>query len=132
MNIRLINNQKGFTLIQAIFILVVLSLLGLMMMRLSHDQVQTSALAMLRARTYQAAHAGMEWAAARAKFDQDCSGTMDFDGVQVSVFCGSETVDEGTGSGTYSVFSIESSAQMGTFGSPDYVARKVTGRIIKQ
>ena len=59
-------NQSGFTLMQAIFILVVLAFLGMSMMRLSAVQSSTSLFALQGARAYQAARSGLEWAAAQA------------------------------------------------------------------
>ena len=56
-----INNQNGFTIVQAIFILVVLALLGTYMVRLSTVQQSTTTQALLQARAYQAARAGLEW-----------------------------------------------------------------------
>ncbi len=56
-----VNNQKGFTLVQAVFILVVLSLIGVAMVRLSGVQSSTSVLALQGARAYQAARSGLEW-----------------------------------------------------------------------
>ena len=56
-----INNQNGFTLVQAIFILVVLALLGTYMVSLSTVQQSTTTQAVLQARAYQAARAGLEW-----------------------------------------------------------------------
>ena len=49
-----INNQNGFTIVQAIFILVVLALLGTYMVKLSAVQHSTTTQALLQARAYQA------------------------------------------------------------------------------
>lgn len=55
--------QQGFSLVTAIFLLVVLSALGAMMMTFFTAQQQSSALDALGSRAYQAARAGIEWAA---------------------------------------------------------------------
>lgn len=55
--------QDGFSLVTAIFLLVVLSLLGAMMVTFFTVQQQTTALDVMGARAYQAAHAGAEWGA---------------------------------------------------------------------
>jgi MSHA biogenesis protein MshP len=55
--------QRGFSLVSAIFLLVVLSFLGVAMTTLSTTQNQSAALDVMGARAYQAARAGIEWAA---------------------------------------------------------------------
>ncbi len=55
--------QKGFSLVTAIFLLVVLSGLGAMMVTFFTAQQQSSALDVLGSHAYQAARAGVEWAA---------------------------------------------------------------------
>jgi MSHA biogenesis protein MshP len=57
------NIQRGFSLVTAIFLLVVLSFLGVAMVTLSTTQHQGEALDVMGARAYQAARAGIEWAA---------------------------------------------------------------------
>lgn len=54
--------QRGFSLVTAIFLLVVMSALGAMMVTFFGAQQQSSALDALGSRAYQAAHAGVEWA----------------------------------------------------------------------
>jgi len=58
-----INLQRGVSLITAIFLLVVLGTLGTMMVTFFAAQQQSSALDVMGSRAYQAAHAGVEWAA---------------------------------------------------------------------
>lgn len=55
--------QKGFSIVTAIFLLVVLSFLGVAMVTLSTTQHQSSAMDVMGSRAYQAARAGIEWAA---------------------------------------------------------------------
>ena len=55
--------QKGFSLITAIFLLVVLGALGTMMVTFFVAQQQSSALDVMGSRAYQASRAGIEWAA---------------------------------------------------------------------
>lgn len=55
--------QRGFSLVTAIFLLVVLSALGAMMVTFFTAQQQSSAVDVLGSRAYQAARAGVEWAA---------------------------------------------------------------------
>lgn len=55
--------QRGVSLITAIFLLVVLGTLGTMMLTFFAAQQQSSALDVMGSRAYQAARAGVEWAA---------------------------------------------------------------------
>jgi MSHA biogenesis protein MshP len=55
--------QKGFSIITAIFLLVVLSFLGVAMVTFSTTQHQSSAMDVMGSRAYQAARAGIDWAA---------------------------------------------------------------------
>jgi len=55
--------QRGFSIITAIFLLVVLSFLGIAMVSLSTSQHQSSAMDVMGSRAYQAARTGIEWAA---------------------------------------------------------------------
>ena len=55
--------QKGFSLVTAIFLLVVLSMLGAMMVTFFTAQQKSSSLDVLGSRAYQAARTGIEWAA---------------------------------------------------------------------
>jgi len=55
--------QQGFSLISAIFLLVVIAALGTFAVTLSTTQHQSAALDVMGSRAYQAARAGIEWAA---------------------------------------------------------------------
>lgn len=55
--------QRGFSIVSAIFLLVVLSFLGIAMVSFSTAQHQSSAMDVMGSRAYQAARAGVEWAA---------------------------------------------------------------------
>jgi len=55
--------QRGFSLITAIFLLVVVASLGALMMTFYTAQQQSSAIDALGARAYQTARAGIEWGA---------------------------------------------------------------------
>ena len=122
-----LTGQQGFTLVQAIFIVVVLALLGAAMVRLLGVQTATSTLAVQQARAYAAARSGLEWGATRAVAGASCSDSMTIDTFQVTVSCGSQAVEEGTGS--YIVYSISSHARFGSYGSPDYVSRTTEMKI---
>lgn len=56
-------NDKGFTLVSALFVLVVLAVLGAALAQVSLRQQLGSASEIESARAYQAARAGLEWGA---------------------------------------------------------------------
>jgi len=121
-------NQAGFTLVQAIFILVVLALLGVVMMRLSGVQSSTGVFALQGARAYQAARSGAEWGAAQAGAGASCNGSFTLDNFNVTVTCANfPPFTEGTT--TISVFQINATAVYGSYGSPDYISRQVQMKV---
>jgi MSHA biogenesis protein MshP len=56
-------NQRGFTIVTAVFLLVVLSMLGAFMLSVTGLQQSSSVLDVQGVRAYQAARAGVEWGA---------------------------------------------------------------------
>lgn len=56
------SHQQGFSLVTAIFLLVVIAALGAFAVTLSTTQHQSAALDAMGSRAYQAARAGIEWA----------------------------------------------------------------------
>jgi MSHA biogenesis protein MshP len=126
-----LNNQNGFTLVQAIFILVVLALLGTYMVRLSTVQQSTSTQALLQSRAYQAARAGLEWGIVRVVGGNIAadSFTVADTGCDVAVTITASEYREGTSDikHIYHIESIATSTGL-TFSSLDYVSRtlKVT------
>lgn len=138
------NNQKGFTLVQAVFILVVLGLLGAAMVRLSGVQSSTSVMALQGARAYHAARSGLEWGAARASnadpaavpcvlIDDPICTTAGPDGLSIANFkvevsCSCRQFTEGP-IDPYNIYSINATATFGSYGSVDYVSRKVQMKV---
>ncbi len=120
--------QRGFALVAAIFLIVVLSSLGLYMVRISGIQHQTVNIALLGARAFHAARTGIEWGVYQA-LDGNCTTqTLNLtegglNGFVVDVTCGSSSHTE-TGD-TYNIFVIDVEARAGTYGSPDYVSRRI-------
>lgn len=125
------NNQHGFTLVQAVFVLVVLGLLGVAMMRLSGLQSSTSVFALQGARAYQAARSGLEWGAARAATG-NCNDNAGFelsvDNFDVDVVCSSLQFREGP-LGLYDVYQLRATATFGSYGSPDYISRRLEMKV---
>jgi MSHA biogenesis protein MshP len=120
--------QRGFALVAAIFLIVVLSSLGAYMVRISGMQHQTVNVALLGARAFHAARTGIEWGVYQA-LDGNCTTqTLNLtegglDGFVVDVTCGSTSHTE-TGD-TYNIFVIDVEARAGTYGTPDYVSRRI-------
>ncbi len=122
------NDQRGFTLVQAVFILVVLGILGAVMVRLLGVQSTTSTFALQGSRAYQAARSGLEWGAARASSGSDCNGSMVIENFSVAVTCSSQTFSEGP-IGPYSVYRIGATATYGSYGSADFVLRQAEMKV---
>nr|WP_314607299.1 agglutinin biogenesis protein MshP [uncultured Janthinobacterium sp.] len=69
---------RGFSIITAIFLLVVLSALGAALVSISTMQHAESALDVQGARAYQAARAGMEWGLYQQRVNGSCSASSSF------------------------------------------------------
>ena len=128
MKYKSLHNQYGFTLVQAIFILVVLALLGAAMVKLLGGQTATATMAVQQAKAYQAAHSGLEWGTKRASVGSSCSDNFDIDGFHVVVDCQMDTIYEGATS-SYPVYRISANASFGNFGSSDYISRTVQMKV---
>jgi MSHA biogenesis protein MshP len=121
--------QTGFSLVPALFLIIVLALLGAVAVRMGVVQSQTVVLAMQSSRAYQAARSGIEWAAFEAVVNGNCgNGSLNLSegglaGFRVSTTCAATTHTEG--SNTVTVYRFEAFAQSGAFGQPDYVSRRI-------
>ena len=100
--------QRGFSLISAIFLLVVIAALGTFAVTLSTTQQQSAALDVMSARAYQAARAGIEWGAYQALRNGACVDTVlpagtfpgTLSGFVVMITCPSAIHDDTAGTGT--------------------------------
>ncbi len=121
----------GFAIISAVFLIIVLALLGAMIVSLSSTQQVSQVRDMDGSRAYFAARAGLEWGVYRVLHDSNCpaSATMpalagSASGFAIAVTCATyPTVDEG--GTTVSVYQITSTATKGTFGALNYVDRQM-------
>lgn len=119
--------QKGITLIGAVFVLIIVSLLGSYLVNIYAVQQKTSVLALQTARAYQTANAGIEWGIARViNSGGSCIASTvlspKLNNFTVTVNCqllGSYT--ESTI--TRNVYLITASSQFNDYSSPDYVSR---------
>jgi len=130
------NKQTGFSIVMAIFILVVLSLLGGYMVKLSGVQHATSIFSIQGARAYQAARAGVGWAVARVSSPIDCvdidaapaMSFADINGFSVSLSCTSQTFSEGTDN--LVIYKITALSEFGVYNSANYISRSTEISII--
>ena len=131
-------HERGFALVAAVFIVVVLALLGIMMVTIGGVQRATTSAAAQGARAYHAARAGAEWGIYQAVTGGGCTATSPLGPPTTATFTFSEA---GLGSfnvwvdcvstphreysTTYNVYVITAFAASGNFGEPDYVARRI-------
>jgi MSHA biogenesis protein MshP len=136
--------QRGFSLISAIFLLVVIAALGTFAVTLSTTQQQSAALDVLGSRAYQAARAGIEWGAYQVltpggaincgTFAAPAMNTVTLTGVTlqgftVTVSCGSAATTE---AGLPVVmYQLISTATQGTATTLSYVERQMSVTIAK-
>ncbi len=125
------NKQSGFSIVMAIFILIILSLLGSYMVKLSGVQHATSVFAIQSARAYQAAKAGIGWSVARISSGGNCSNITsasplsftDINGFSVSLTCSSQNFSEGIDNPI--VYKITAFSEFGAYNSANYISRKL-------
>lgn len=148
---------RGFTMLSAIFLLVVLSALGAFVLHSSRTQHVTSAQDTQGARAYQAARAGIEWGfyqvldpsnatvvapgAANWPNLPDCPGatSLQIEGFTVTVNCTRYPTpaapnDYYRESGTIRssrVYELTATATVGNPGTPGRVERQLTARVSK-
>ena len=125
--------QRGFALVVAIFLLVVLASLGVYIVKISGVQHQTVNIALLGARAFEAARTGIEWGAFQALDSGACTtSTLNLtegglDGFDVDVTC---TTSSHTELGNaYNLYLIEVEARAGAYGTPDYVSRRMQATV---
>lgn len=132
--------QRGVALVSAIFLIVVFAALGAYMVTLSGVEQTTMSRALVNARTYYAARAGLEWGIHRATApptfgNGECAASTQFgltgyglDDVQITVECVSNYYTPGMN--TY-VYLIASTARYGTAGTVDYAERKLEATVCR-
>ena len=145
-------NQQGFSLVSAIFLLIVLAALGAYMVTIGGTNRATTTAALQGARAYQAARSGIDWAVyiitqANDPMDQTaarnaCNNAVnDIDGntfvlnvAGLSNFTINTTCDwtnhSQQGNNNVTVFSITSIATTGgAYGNADFVQRRISATI---
>ena len=138
-----LSKHSGFSLISAIFLIVVVAALGVFMVTISSVQQRTSSLSILSSRTYFAAESGMQWAMRRVIQDAaaglNCpaapaNGQVNFtinngasSGYSVTITCNVQNFTENPDN--YDVYNLTSMASRGTLGGPDYRSRTIRSSI---
>ena len=128
------STQRGFSLVSAIFLLVVLAALGAYAVRIGTLQQQTVTAGLRGAQAFHAARAGIAWGARRALAEGWCgSATLPLteagtSGFTVTVSCAQSAHPEGSGP-PINVYVFEARAEAGVYGGPDYVSRRVQAKV---
>ena len=125
--------SRGFALVPALFLVVVLGALALIAIRVGTGQQQAVTLGLMQTRALAAARAGIEWGAYRA-LNGSCAASTSLsltevalNGFSVTVSCSATAF--ANGAGTNNCYVISSSAAFGTYGQPAYVHRVVSATL---
>lgn len=138
-------NQRGFSIVTAIFLLVVLAGLGAAMVTFSTAQSQSQAMDLMGSRAYQAANAGIEWAAYNIASNPGVAGANSFGPtagnalggnlasfdvtVSYSALAQSDAAVAGAGVIPMWSYNITASAVYGTAGTAEYVERVINAKM---
>lgn len=124
-----LRQQRGLSLITAIFIVVVLALIALFAVRSVGSQQAQNNQALIGLRAEYAARAGLQWGAAQALLPvSSCVGgsNLVIEGVAVTVNCALTDVTEA--GVMYQVFAINAQAVSGVLGQPEFAQRSLSAR----
>ena len=128
--------ERGFTLVSAVFLTVVLVALGASLVSISAVQQTTSAQQLQAVRANYAARAGLEWAIGKATAPGVCAGTTTLPAgtlggqlasFAVTVQC-TQTSHDIDGTAT-SFYTVDVTVESGNYGSPDFVLRRVQAKV---
>jgi MSHA biogenesis protein MshP len=135
-------SEAGFSLVAAIFLMVVLAALGAFAVQVAMTQYQSATSELLMARAQAAAEAGIEYGAnvALQRAVPSCLPTNTLNltrtagalaGFVVNVTCTATTHQIYTGATptTYTVYTLSATASEGAYGAQDYVSRTVTRNV---
>ncbi|MEZ4484262.1 MAG: pilus assembly protein MshP [Syntrophotaleaceae bacterium] len=126
--LRIVRNERGMSLVTALFILVVLSAIGGYMVLTAGVQSQTTVMALQGVRAYHAARSGLEWGIFQDLTTGSCTDdTFNVEGFSVAVSCTETSFIEGGQS--FKVFRVTSLAELGAYGNQGYVSRQLTVRV---
>jgi MSHA biogenesis protein MshP len=137
-----VTRARGFTLVSAIFLMVVLVLLAASLVTLSSVQHATALQQLQMARAQYAARAGVEWAVRAANdpvaFPGGCPAgptalaPPGLPGFSVEVSCSATTHTLATAAGPadQAYYRVDVVARSGVYGGPDYVRRRVQAKVL--
>jgi MSHA biogenesis protein MshP len=126
--------NRGFSLVSAVFLLVVVSLVAAYALSIGSTQRADTTLALVGKRADLAARAGLEWGIGRVLQDSACPASTSFSPTglglsqfSVAVSCTSVSVTEGAI--TYPVYTLSVTATLGSEGSEDFARRTVSAQV---
>jgi MSHA biogenesis protein MshP len=135
--------QCGFTLVAALFLIVVLAALGIAIVEFSAVQRQTVNLALKQTQAYFAAKSGLEYAFAftETNYNQATPATAcanapltpggnQLTGITITVTCSGNSQHTENGK-VFTVYQYTSVATYGTYGQPDYVSRTLNATMVQ-
>ncbi len=132
------HRQRGVALIGAIFVVVILAMLGIYMVTLSGVQHATTSQAVIASRVYYGAKAGLEWgihqaigptvSTCNAPFTTPLAPIAGLGDINVTVTC-TCTYPAVCVSGATSVYYLTSTATYGTYGSAGYAQRRLEATV---
>ena len=133
----MISLKRGFTLITALFLLVVVALLSVYMINLRSVQQSTIVYGLQGARAMLAAQAGLEWGVYDA-ITNNCASTpstfnaagVALSALSITVNCASSAHTEGAT--LITTYQLTSTAQTGSYGTLDYVYRSLQATVSVQ
>jgi len=123
--------NRGFALVPALFLIVVLAALGAAAIRIGSGEQQTVTMAMQQGRALAAARAGIEWGAYQALKASSCAASTTLNlseaalaGFTVVVTC--STAIDASGPVPKNSYVLVANSSSGTYGQPGYVHRVVS------
>jgi MSHA biogenesis protein MshP len=130
------HRRRGFALVAALAVLVLLASIGSMMLRLTGIQQAGSSTAILGSRAHFAARSGIEWGLRSAVAAGTCPAASTtlalaegaLSGFTVVVRCSATTHVEGTRTRTH--LALHARAEFAAAGSHDHVVREVGASIV--
>ena len=133
MKARTPHRERGFALIAALFLLVVLAALGAFAVRINMTQRHTSTLELQELRAQAALQAGIEYAAARLLATSNCSQVRDIPGMPGNFAvgfanCNAQPYDINGVSVTIFTFDVTATSAA-AYGTPEFVVR--TARAVR-
>lgn len=129
-------SAQGFSLVSAIFLIVVVATLATFMVTIGSVQQSTSTLSVLASRALFAADSGMQWAIRDVVANNACFTAPDdsfslsggiTDGYDIRLTCSVTNVDEGPDN--YNVFRLTATATRSAPGDVDFHRRSIAASV---